>query len=121
MQIYWQALLLFTLNLLDAVLTLFWVHNGFATEGNQLMAKLLDVGDLPFLAVKIGIGAVAALVLWKWRNLTVARYGSAVALTIYFIVMGVHFFTGLSTFRFLPETVVNDVASFSNNVLAFFI
>lgn len=121
MQIYWQAFLLFTLNLIDAVLTLVWVHNGFATEGNQLMAKLLDIGDLPFLAVKIGIGALAALVIWKWSKLPVAKYGSAVALSIYLGVMGVHFFTGLSAFGVLPETVVNDVASFSNNLLAFFI
>lgn len=121
MRIYWQAFLLFSLNFLDAVFTLFWIRNGFATEGNQLMASLLDVGDAPFLAVKIGIGAIAALVLWKWKNLPVARYGSAVALTVYFGVMGVHFFTGLSAFGLLPETVVNDVASLSNSLLAFFV
>lgn len=121
MQIFWQAVLLFTLNFLDAVLTLFWVNNGFATEGNQLMASLMEAGDLPFLAVKIGIGALAALVIWKWSNLRVAKLGSAAALTIYIGVMVVHFFTGLSAFGLLPETVVNDAAAFSNNLLAFFI
>ncbi len=121
MQLCWQAFLLFTLNFLDAVLTLFWVRNGLASEGNQLMASLLDVGDLPFLTIKIGIGALAAFVIWKWSSLPTAKYGSAVALTIYAGVMGVHFFTGLSAFGFLPETIVNDVAAFSNNLLAFFI
>lgn len=121
MQLFRQALLLFTLNLLDAVLTLIWVRNGLATEGNQLMASLLDVGDLPFLAVKIGVGAIAALVIWKWRNLPTAKYGSAIALTIYTGVMVVHFFTGLSAFGLLPETVVNEAVSFSDSLLAFFI
>ncbi len=85
----------FSLNFLDAVLTLFWVHNGFATEGNQLMASLKDVGYLPFLLVKIGIGGFAALVVWRWRSLRVAKYGLTLALTVYASVLGVHFFTGL--------------------------
>jgi hypothetical protein len=63
MQIFWQIFLLFALNFLDAVLTLFWVNNGFAAEGNRLMAALLEVGDVPFLLVKIGIGALTALVV----------------------------------------------------------
>lgn len=120
MQLYRQAFLLFTLNFLDAVLTLFWVRNDFATEGNHLMAILLDIGDLPFLAVKIGIGAVAAFVIWKWSSLSVARYGSAVALTVYSSVMVIHFFTGLSAFGVLSETVIADVATFSDSLLAFF-
>ncbi|MDQ3322942.1 MAG: DUF5658 family protein [Acidobacteriota bacterium] len=109
------------MNFLDAVLTLFWVHNDFAAEGNQLMASLLDVGDLPFLAVKIGIGALAAFVVWRWKNLRVAKYSLTLALTIYVSVMGVHFFTGLSAFGFLPETIISDAARLSDSILAFFI
>lgn len=121
MQLHWQAFLLFTLNFLDAVLTLFWVRNGFASEGNQLMASVLDAGDLPFLMVKIGIGALASLVVWKWRNLRVAKYGLGFALTVYTGVMGIHFFTGLSAYGLLPATTVNEVASLSDSILAFFI
>jgi len=44
------------------------VRNGFATEGNQLMAELLDIGDLPFLAVKVAVGGVAAIVLFFFLN-----------------------------------------------------
>ena len=54
------AFLLFALNLLDALLTIVWVRSGVATEGNQLMASLLDIGNGPFLAVKIAMGTVAA-------------------------------------------------------------
>lgn len=118
MQLLIQAFLLFALNLLDAVLTIYWVRNGFATEGNQLMAGLLDIGDLPFLAVKLAVGAVAAIVLWRWRNLPLAKYGLTLALCIYGLLMGIHLFTGLSAFGFLSETFLSDLSAFSNAAFA---
>ena len=110
MTLFHQVFLLFALNFLDAVLTLFWVRNGFATEGNQLMATLLDIGDLPFLAVKVAIGAVTVVVLWRWHNLRLAKYGLLVALAIYVGLMGIHFFTGLSALGYVSNTFVNDFA-----------
>lgn len=103
-----QAFLLFTLNLIDALLTIYWVRNGFASEGNHLMATLLDIGDFPFLAVKIAIGAVTAGVLWRWRNLRLAKYGLSMALLIYIGLMGVHFLTGLSAMGYVSSTLIND-------------
>lgn len=120
MQISVQTFLLFALNLLDAVLTIYWVRNGFATEGNRLMAILLDMGDLPFLAAKIAIGGAAALVLWNWGNLRLARYGLALALFLYTGLMGVHLFTGLSAFGFVSEDFVQNVSAWSSNLFAFF-
>ena len=118
MPLFHQTFLLFALNFLDAVLTIYWVRNGFATEGNQLMATLLDIGDLPFLAVKVAIGAVTAIVLWRWRNLRLAKYGLAVALAIYISLMGIHFFTGLSAFGYVSNTLVNDFTVWSGSLLA---
>lgn len=114
-----STFLLFTLNFLDAVLTLFWVRNGFATEGNGLMAYLLDIGDLPFLIVKIIVGAIAAFVLWRWGNLRLAKYGLALALTLYIGLMGVHFITGLSAFGLISENFFSDAADWTNIVFAF--
>ena len=91
-----QTILLFSFNLLDAVLTLYWVRHGYATEGNHLMATLLEIGDLPFLAVKIAIGAVTAVVLWRWRSFRLAKYGLALSLALYTCIMGIHLVTGLS-------------------------
>ena len=119
MQILGPTFLLFALNLLDAVLTIYWVRNGFASEGNQLMAGLLDIGDLPFLAVKIAVGAVAAFVLWRWRNLRLAKYGLVLALGVYVALMGIHFFTGLSAFGFLSDTFLSDVTAWSHSFFAF--
>jgi len=90
------TILLFGLNLLDALLTIFWVRNGFATEGNSLMAGLLDMGNAPFLMAKLAIGAITAIMLWRGRNLRIAQYGLTLALTVYFGLMAIHFVTGLS-------------------------
>ena len=111
--------LLFTLNFLDAVFTIYWVRNGYASEGNELMARLLDIGDLPFLAVKIAVGAAAALVLWRWEDLRLARYGLALALTLYIGLMGVHFVTGLSAFGFISDAMLRDFSNFTNTIFAF--
>lgn len=120
MQLSRQAFLLFSLNFFDAVLTLFWVHNGYASESNQLMAGILDFGYAPFLLVKIGVGALAAVIISRWGNLPVARYGLSFALLIYAGVMGVHFFTGLSAFGFLSDASVHEFAAWSQKVFAFF-
>lgn len=72
------------------------------------MATLLDIGDIPFLAVKVAIGAVTAIVLWRWRNFRLAKYGLAVALAVYISLMGIHFVTGLAAFGYVSNTFVND-------------
>lgn len=113
-----STILLFTLNFLDAVLTIYWVRNGFASEGNHLMATLLDMGDTPFLLVKIAVGAVAAFVLWWWSEFRVAKYGLALALMVYIGLMGVHFVTGLAAFGVISEAMVNEFAGWSHQFLA---
>lgn len=113
-----QAFLLFFLNFLDAALTIFWVRNGFATEGNHLMATLLDMGDLPFLGVKIAIGAVTAFVLWRWKDYRIARYGLALSLVVYIGLMGIHLITGLSAAGLLSDALINDFNTWTNGYFA---
>jgi hypothetical protein len=108
MQLSRQAFFLFALNFFDALLTVYWVHNGFASEGNQLMAGLLEIGYAPFLMVKLAVGTVAAVVLWRWGNLRLAKYGLIFALGIYISIMGIHFLTGLSAFGFISDALIND-------------
>lgn len=121
MQLFAPAVLLFSLNLLDALLTIVWVRSGVATESNQLMAGLLDIGNAPFLGVKIAIGAVATLVLLRWGNRPLARYGMVVALAVYIGLMGIHIFTGLSAFGYVSNISVHEVAEFSGRMLAFLV
>lgn len=99
-----ETLLLFLLNLLDAVLTIIWVRSGVASEGNQVMAHLLEIGDATFLGVKIAIGTFAALVLLRWSNWQLARYGVTLAIAFYLGVMGVHLMTYLTAVGYLAST-----------------
>ena len=118
MQLLAPTILLFGLNLLDALLTIVWVRSGVATESNQLMASLLDIGNAPFLSVKIAIGTVAAVVLFRWGNRPLARYGLAVALAVYIGLMGIHLITGLSAFGYVSNTAVHEIAEWPGQLLA---
>jgi hypothetical protein len=91
-----KCLLLFLLNWLDAQLTIVWVRNGLATEGNSLMAYLLDAGNAPFLVTKLLVGAGVAFVLYRWSHLAVARRGLRLVLGLYLALMFVHAATGIA-------------------------
>ncbi len=119
MQLIAPTVLLFALNLLDALLTIVWVRSGVATEGNQLMAALLEIGNGPFLGVKIAIGAIAAIVLFRWGNRPMARYGVSVALALYIGLMGIHFFTGLSAFGYVSNTTIYKILEWPGQLIAF--
>lgn len=94
-------MLLFVLNMVDAIVTLVWVRTGMAPEGNELMAALLNMGDLPFLAVKLGMGTFAAAVLIYGSKFRLAKYGLAVALLTYVGSLGAHIATGLAAYGYL--------------------
>lgn len=121
MHLYRETFLLFSLNLLDALLTIIWVRNGVAPESNHLMASLLDNGNFVFLLAKIGMGAITALVILRWGNRPLARYGMALALTVYIGVMGVHFFTGLAAFGYVSNFLFENLSSVSDQFFAFFV
>ena len=89
-----KSLLLFTLNWLDAQLTLLWLHLHIAGEGNTLMERLLAHGDLPFLTFKLAVGGFAAVVLYRCRRLPLARRGLTVVLGVYLGLMIIHAATG---------------------------
>lgn len=118
MQLMAPTFLLFVLNLLDALLTIVWVRNGVATEGNQLMATLLDIGNGPFLAVKIGIGLVATVVLLRSRNHVLAKYGLAIALAVYLGLMVIHLFTGLAAAGIVSNSQLHDLVNLPSQIFA---
>lgn len=117
MTLYMQAVLLFSLNLTDALLTVFWVRNGYASEGNRLMATLLEMGDLPFLGVKIAVGIVAAVAFCSWGRFKLARYGLSLSLILYVGVMAVHFLTGLSAAGLISDSFVHEITEWSRSVI----
>jgi len=116
-----KCLLLFCLNWLDAQLTIVWVRSGAATEGNGLMAYLLDMGDAPFLLTKLLVGAFVAYTLYRFSHLALARRGLRFVLGLYLALMLVHAATGASAAgAHPPERLVALVSSFPDRLLAIF-
>jgi hypothetical protein len=116
-----KSVTLFLLNWLDGQLTLFWVHSNVATEGNGLMAQLLQAGDLTFLLTKLAIGGFAAYVLYRCSHLTIAQRGMQLVLTIYGALMFVHLATGLSALGYSrPLAMVTFVSNLPYTVVALF-
>jgi Domain of unknown function (DUF5658) len=89
-----KSCLLFVLNTLDAQLTLVWIRLNVATEGNALMARLLNHSELSFLGVKLAIGTIAAYILYRCAHLPMARHGLTAVLGVYGLLMLVHAATG---------------------------
>ena len=117
-----KSCLLFTLNWLDAQLTLLWIKLGVATEGNSLMARILEHGDLAFLGFKLAIGAFAALILYRCAHLPLAKRGLNVVLGIYVILMLVHAATGCVALGWqTPVVVLAYVESLPNAFLSLFV
>ncbi len=76
------------LNLLDALLTLFWVRAGLAREANPLVAQLVNEHAVGFVLVKLGLVGLGSWVLWRRRDRPVAVIGIVTAfLTYYFILL----------------------------------
>jgi hypothetical protein len=117
-----KSCLLFTLNWLDAQLTLLWIKLGVATEGNSLMARILEYGDLTFLAAKLAIGAFAACILYRCAHLPLAKRGLNVVLGIYVILMLVHVATGCVAMGWeTPVVLLGYVESLPHALLSLFV
>jgi hypothetical protein len=116
-----KSITLFLLNWLDAQLTLLWVHSNIASEGNGLMARVLQLGDGPFMLTKLAIGSFAAYVLYRCAHLTIARRGMQVVLTVYIALMFAHVATGLSALGWSkPLAMVTFVSELPAALLTFF-
>ncbi len=89
-----KSCLLFVLNALDAQLTLLWIRLNVASEGNTLMARIIERSEWTFLGAKLAIGAFAAYILYRCAHLPLAKRGLNFVLGIYVILMLVHVATG---------------------------
>lgn len=80
---------IFLLNIFDAFFTLRWLEMG-GQEGNPLMAKLLEEGDLVFLIQKCFVVGVWLVILIVHKNFRVARIGLWSLLVIYGLLLLYH-------------------------------
>ncbi len=117
-----KSCLLFMLNWLDAQLTIVWIRMNVASEGNALMARVLDHGELTFLGAKVAIGAVAAYILYRCAHLPLAKHGLTAVLAIYACLMLVHVATGCAALGWhAPVTLLTYLGNLSHAVLSLFI
>lgn len=74
------------LNIADALLTLFEIHNGLAVEGNPLMGAIIEFSPTLFILVKVfGVSACAYL-LWRFRERPLAMVGGVGTALVYVAV-----------------------------------
>lgn len=116
-----KSCLLFILNLLDAQLTLLWIRLNVASEGNALMARVLEHGQITFFFAKVMIGAGAAYILYRCYHLRLARYGLTVVLGIYSFLMLLHVATGCLALGWqTPVEILAYLGSLPQTILSVF-
>ena len=116
-----KSLVLFSLNWIDAQLTLVWVRSGLASEGNAVMNELLKMGDAPFLLAKLSVGAFAAYVFYRCSHLTLAQRGMQIALIVYCVLMLAHAATGMSALGWhTPLAIVTYLTNVPHTLLTLF-
>jgi hypothetical protein len=109
------------MNWLDAQLTILWVRLNIASEGNGVMATLLNHSENSFLSVKLVIGALSAYTLYRFAEIPIARRGMKVVLAVYLGLMGVHMLTGFSALGWhAPATVLTYFVSLPKTFVASF-
>jgi hypothetical protein len=86
----WLVRSILVLNLLDAVLTLLWMHTGVATEANILLRDLAEHSALSFVSVKLALVSLGVLVLWHERRRPLAMFGLALAFAAYNAILLIH-------------------------------
>ncbi len=77
-------------NILDAILTLFWIDLGIAKESNPLMEYALDHGTYIFLFVKIALVSLGCLLLYRYRDKIFSRLAAVIALACYSSIVFYH-------------------------------
>ncbi len=75
------------LNLVDAVLTLFWVRAGLAEEANTLLDELVNQHELVFVLVKLALVGMGAWILWRRRQSPTAVVAIFVAFIVYYAIL----------------------------------
>ena len=91
--------LVILLNLMDALYTLAWVHWGWASEANPIMAGALDIGPAIFILSKIALVSLSVYTLWQNRDRALARLAVIPLAALYAFVGGQHLgFAGLMLF-----------------------
>jgi len=85
------ALVVFVLllNILDALFTMMWIQRG-GSEGNPVMAWVLEFGNSAFLVQKCLIVGIWLILLLVHKNFKIARVGLWALAGVYSLLMIYH-------------------------------
>jgi hypothetical protein len=93
----WDSILFALLCVTDMLSTLYWVHDGVASESNPMLALCLQHGPIVFVAAKL-VSFVPMLLFAAWYRLTrpqfialALRAGVAAYVLIYIVGVGIQF------------------------------
>ncbi|MEL6180054.1 MAG: DUF5658 family protein [Myxococcota bacterium] len=86
----WLVYTIVIMNAADAIMTVFWVSAGLATESNPLMDWLLDVHPVLFVLAKLALVFLGVGMLWRYRHIRAAMVGVALVAVVYYGVILVH-------------------------------
>ena len=82
--------LVFSLNLIDGLLTLIWVSTGIAEEANPIMAAWLEIGPLYFLSVKLTLVTGLLFFIHRFYSNLLARGLVLLVFLAYLMVLFIH-------------------------------
>jgi hypothetical protein len=77
-------------NVLDGMMTIAWVGSGRATEANPLMELLIQIHPVLFMATKILLVGLGALLLWRFRDRALAVGSLYLCVAAYLLLMLYH-------------------------------
>lgn len=78
------------LNTLDALLTMYVVYSGQATEANPLMEPLVDESPVMFFLIKTALVVLGCTLLWRFRRRPLAVIGMFIAFLVYYCILIYH-------------------------------
>ncbi len=80
----------FTLNVIDGVLTIIWLITERASESNPLMDNLFQVHPVLFIIVKIALVLLGTALLWRLRRHPMAVVAIFLAFIVYYAILIYH-------------------------------
>ena len=78
------------MNLIDAVMTLWWVRTGFATEANPFLEQIVTEHGILFVTSKIALVFLGTTLLWRFRTRPLAVLGIFAAFMVYYEILLIH-------------------------------
>ncbi|QDG52304.1 hypothetical protein FIV42_16630 [Persicimonas caeni] len=81
---------IFVLNAIDAVATVTWVSADLAYEANPLMAHLLDIHPVLFVATKLTLVGLSVWLLWRHCDRMLSMVAAIALFGLYYALIVYH-------------------------------